>query len=324
MDLKITYSVHIICSLLLLCSCSGNNVVKEAHIRLAQAELKQSIEKDPSFVYDFPQARSCGYIYIIRNSILLLYDMAGGLEDTGLYKAYSLDDFSYLGELVLEGRGPGELLAPNLSGEFIGMNDDMCCYINDSMLGFSYSLNLTASFDRNRTILEKIGELDKNVLYSVPYGDTLKFVMDIENDKILCHLSDMDGADIQNIGMYHDDIPVSRYISQLSNCIAVNPEAGIVSMPMMSLPQINFWDLNDNYIWSVAVGREYRRWRKTVMTADIESAMKSKLFYNNAVSSSEYVLAIYMDRTIEDMISNFSGADPHIHVFDWNGNFLYH
>ena len=68
---------------------------------------------------------------------------------------------------------------------------------------------------------------------------------------------------------------------------------------------------------------KYRKWKSVLETPkDMKSIMNSIEYYSTATFSSDYIIAVYPERTMADLAKS-SGAAPHIHVFDWDGNFLY-
>lgn len=183
------YILNCISLVLLFVSCRPENIVQCAFIELVKPGQTLFMEKDSAFAARFPQTLYCGDIFIANDSIMLLYDMAASRNSWCFYKAYSLDNYSYLGELLREGRSSGEVISPAISGTCLSAEDGRPkCYFWDMMLFRSYSFNLHDSIDDELNIIEKILELPTNTIDAFPYKDSLQFVVNVENDNILFHI----------------------------------------------------------------------------------------------------------------------------------------
>lgn len=317
------YLFYCTMSVLLISSCGRNNIIKDAPLRLVSPNNVQRIAIDPTFNHDFQETLFAVDIITLEDSVMLLYDALTGSQDEYFYKAYSLSDFSYLGRYCTHGRGDGEFLSPDLSDSFRSENGNICGYISDIMQSSSFSLDFTCSLQERKNVVEKISDLPDNTLYAFPYRDSLQFVMSVDNDRMLCRVLDRNAAELVEYVLYPDDVPVERSLMHLGNCVAINSERGIAAMVMLSIPQINFLDIETGEIFSSAVNGKYRKWKSVLETPqDMKSIMNSIEYYSNATFSSDYIIAVYPEKTMADLAKS-SGAAPHIHVFDWDGNFLY-
>ena len=310
--------------ILLFMSCNQESVVKEAPIRYVKPGKTVSVEKDPAFAPDFEQTLTCTDVEIFNDSVMLLYDMIGTNKNICFFKAYSLDDYSYKGEYITYGRGPDELLAPALSGTIrSGKDGTDCGYIYDGMLGKSFCFDINRSIKENETILQELTKLPANTIYAFPYLDSLQFIMNIENDRVLYHILDTQSNAIDTFDMFRDDISAENCISGLANCVEINNDKGMAAMLMLAIPQINFLNLQDGKVKSVAVSKQYKNWKNILYTGnDMNSLMNSMRYYIDAASTRDHILSIYTNNTIGQSI-NGGGQAPHIHIFDWEGNFLY-
>lgn len=256
---------------------------------------------------------------------MLLYDRVVPDGNIHFYKAYSLEDYSFLGEYVVHGRGPDEFLAPNMFGEYRPDGEDrVFAYIFDMMRSQSYGFDLYGSITDRKTIIRKISDLPPNTLYAAPYRDSLHFIMDIEDDRLLCHVIDDKSVKLKTYNLYRDEVSAERSLSQLSNCVNVNHDRGLVALVMIGIPQINFLDLQDGHIHTSAVDRQYRNWRKLIAAAyNTNLMLEAKEYYVNATSTSDKIIALYSDMTIGDIINRSGWHSPHIHIFNWEGDFQY-
>ena len=309
----------------LLNSCVSENIVKDAPIRYVKPGKVLDIERDQHFVYDFPQTLACSDVIVANDSVLLLYNYVSSYKNSSFYQAYSLGDYSYLGEFVRQGRGPGELLGPDLSGTYRSEKDDRTkCYILDLMLGQSFCFDLSMSIKERRNIIDKLSDLPPNTLYALPYQDSLQFIMNVENDNFQCHIIDQDAVKSKTFRLYPENISAEKHIAQFGNCICLNQRKNTVSMVMTGIPQVNYLDLEKGTVFSIAVDRNYKDWKQILISAtNINQYMESMQYYNDATSALDYIIAVYTHRKIEDIVNRTQGLPVHIHIFDWDGNFLY-
>ncbi len=314
---------HILCCLgvvLLLSACGHKNIVQDATIELVKPKHSLTIEKDPTFKGNFPQTLSCRDVFVANDSIMLLYDVVISGNGRCFYKAYSLDDYSYLGGFLREGRGPGEVLSPDLCGTFNQSEG----YIFEKMLYQSFSIDISEALAGNNCEIKKISDLPINTIYARPYHDSLQFVINMENDDILFHIIDRNAKKLQTFGLYPEDISAERCLPQLGNSVVINQNKNMAALVMLAIPQINFLNFEDGTVYSVAVDKKYRDWKNILQSAtNIPAYMKSTQYYNNAESTPDYIMAVYIDRTIDDIVKGNHDQSSHIHIFNWEGDFLY-
>ena len=301
------------------------NIVKDAPIRYVKPNETLVIEKDPLFVYDFPQTPVCSDVIVANDSVMLLYNYAVSDKNSSFYQAYSLEDYSYIGEFIKHGRGPGELLGPDLSGTYrTGKDGRTKCYILDLMLGQSFCFDLSASIKERRNLINKLSDLPPNTLYALPYHDSLQFIMNVENDNLQCHIIDRNAVKLKTVKLYPENISAERHIAQFGNCVCLNQRQETVSMAMIGIPQVNYLDLEKGTLFSIAVDRKYKDWKQILTSAtDMNRYMESTQYYNDAASAQDYIFAVYTNRKIEDIMNRTRELPVHIHIFDWRGVFLY-
>ena len=305
----------------IICSCVNHNIVRDAPIVQHNPGVSLRVEKDSTFNCSFPQTISCVDLMVIDDSVLVLYDAIIPGRNSTFFKAYLLDDYSYIGEYVVQGRGPGELLCPDLSGCY-QCNGETRCYVLDIMLGQSYSFNLRDSANMNSLV--KISDLPDNSLYAYPYQDSLQFVVNVEDDQFRFNVLDKSGSNVRKFSLYPENISAEKYLPQLGNSVAVNSNKGIAALVMLGIPQINYFNLESGTVYSIATDKKYRDWRNLISAAaDVNKYMKATQYYANAASSRDYVFALYSNRSIEDIMHRTENGCPHIHIFDWEGTFLY-
>ena len=314
-----TKIVVLVVALALCCSCVRSNIISDVPVRLVGPEQTMFLASDPTFDFDFHECLYCVDIGVTNDTILLLQDHIMDSDTGTFYKAYSLNDYSYVGEMVMKGRGANEVLCPTYNGDYISSETGKTyCHIEDSMLGRVFLLDLGESLAEGRTVLHPFTQLSGDIMYVYPYLDSLQYLSDIENNRICSHLIDTEGNKLKSVILY-EDVPAMQNVSMLCCYNTINPEDGRIAMLMLSLPQVNILDFRTNEIKSVAVDKTYRRWRDIVYVKGPESITNSIAYYRGAISTPEYIIGLYKCQ----LRINPAEADVHLHVFDWDGDFLY-
>ncbi|MCM1502617.1 MAG: TolB-like 6-bladed beta-propeller domain-containing protein [Bacteroidales bacterium] len=276
---------------------------------------------DSSFIPDFPQTLNCVGVSIVNDSILLLREQKRESNDLHLYKAYSLPDFSYLGEYFMYGRGPGEYLSPDLGGICnLRDMDNRCEYVFDIMQNKSYAFDFVKSTETGRDISYPISELPDETLYAYPFCDTLQFIMNMADKSLHAHISNQDGSNVQTTKMYPGLVSMNNY-SQFSNAVAINNERGIIALMMTYLPQLNILNPMTGDIKSFAVDKAYKDWKRIINISSLKAIMNTSMYYTCANSASSHIIAVYRNVSPGNLKDSNKGS--HIHIFDWDGEFLY-
>lgn len=308
--------IQYIFAALIIAGCTTGSIVKDAHVRYEMPVQTLPINPDTTFRENFMHCIYPVDMAIVCDTVLLIRDNISNVDYKGMYKSYSLNDFAFLGEFINIGRGPGELLSPKIYGEY-GKSDESLCYVFDIQLHRSFEFDLQQSMITGVNAIRPKTELPAGTLFALPYHDSLQFIGILSSNKILYQIMDDSGEVLQTFDIYDNDIYADRNFPQLSCCPLINQDKGLSAMLMLGLPQINIIDLDTGETNVMAVDKDYRKWKKLINSYN----MKSILYYNTAWADSEHIFAVYENRTIEDTINNPAGA--HIHMFDWNGTFLY-
>ena len=304
----------VLSALMLMVSCGRNNIVSGVKVRYVTAERSVELKADSSFRYDFPQSLQMVSLYV-QDSVLVVKESVGGNMDGRYFKCYSLEDGSCKGEYVLRGRGPGEVLSPNIRGSFHDSSGRECLYVFDISLGRSYGLDLAKSIKEGKTEIFPLTDFPVQPLDAYLYRDTLQFVTVADNDRQLYRIMGLDGKELKTFDILHD-ISADVFLPQLSECVVLNHEEGLAALLMLGLPQMNILDLETGDVKSYAVSPEYVHWRDIISRYD----MNSMIYYNAAISSDEFIMALYIGESIADSVDMDCS---HLHVYDWSGRFLY-
>ncbi len=226
---------------------------------------------------------------------------------------FSLTDNSFEGHYITKGRGPSELLSPIIKTQLVSRNNLL--YIFDLSLGSAYAFDCQKSIRERKTVLDKLSVLPPGSIDSYPVGDG-HIVFIPKEDSYTCSLLDESGNEIKRI-------PIFPYTSgiffsdKLSSASLVCQEREILVMAMCLFPQINILDLKTEKRMSVAVSGDYKSWKNTLTQGYDEMYY----YYTYVTQSADGFMALYYGVPFQDFIQQ--SVVPHIHVFDWDGTFLY-
>ena len=262
-------------------SCNvRSGIVDNAPVTLTAPDKVVSLSADTTFRNTFPEVLDCYAMQIVRDSILVLYVPATE-EDPYHFKAYSTNTFDYLGEFIRTGRGPGEMIAPhiaksNVSAGYLG--------VNDNQTGTAYLVDVMKSIQDNNTVAADTSALPSDVLDWLPLPDSGQFFLQQDADEMIYRIVAADNG--QKTLHPYRNIDGKGNVTWFSSFFTAN-DAGKLAEIMIFFPQINFCDIESGSMYSVAVNREYRRWKSL---SDIRTG---------------------------------SCHGSSIHVFDWDGKFMY-
>ena len=310
----------VLTALMLTVSCGRNNFIEGVPVETVRAGQVLSLDRDTLFTCDFSECLQCVDLSVESDSVLVLREMENSSPDFRYFKCWSLTDFSYLGGYVFHGRGPGEVLMPDFIGGFVsGEGTRKVSGIADISLKKVFSVDFPLSAVSGEAVIRQTGRLPSNTMYVRPYGEARLYVECVDNDRLVCRLTDMDCNILKDFEVY-GDIPAMSCAARLSHCLVVNQEKGLVASLMISLPQINILDLESGNISSYASGEEFRDWKEIIRPVNPNTAMDMKEYYLNADSSNDYIFALYAGVSRAELDGR---DDTHLHVYDWSGRFLY-
>lgn len=292
-----------------LVSCVRTGIVSGVPVTYARPDRVVQASADTSFRRAFPEV-----LYIrdiqVQDTVLFLRDMTGE-NNPYHFKAYSTKSFDYLGEFFREGRGPGEMIHPRISGcrtddPFIGISDYAVAYMVDAgkMAG-----------GRPPVITDCIS-LASEVIDWLPLGGQMYFVHAKIDGRLIFRVMDGNGNTVKTFNLY-DGIDGDRCLTRLSSIISGNGD-GKVAEAMTFFPQINIMDTETGRVRQIAVDRAYRKWKSVL---DSRISLDDIGYYSDITSTSDFIIATYRNRPLGETDGKHGGTS--VHVFDWDGDFLY-
>lgn len=289
--------------IIIVAGCSNVCIVNNTHVKFDNEKSVIVFQGAENLTSAMPHDALFTEINIIGDSLLLLRQSIDNLDEYDLfYKVYTLSDFSLKGDFVRKGRGPGEVLNPTSTMRNVSVPFFL---IYDSMSGM-YKWNVSESIRTGTTAISFAGNLPNLTMYAAPLSDTTMFMMRMYDNKMLGDVVDESAGTIYSYDLYDKDVNVSNYMHRLNCCIVLNPDKNIVAWGMLGLPIINFLEFHSGEMKSVAVDRCYKNWKAEMAEQD---PRRWKRYYYDAAAGVDKIFLIY--------------EKNHIHVFGWNGNFIY-
>ena len=304
---------YLIPALLLVSSCNHQGIIDDAPVEVCKPDKVVSVDIDTTLHYTFPEVLNAFRVQIVKDSILVFQEHTSG-NNSCYFKAYSTNNFEYLGEFIRNGRGQGEMLRPHIVGccsseEYLNIN------INSSEK--AYSVDVEKTLESGNPAIVRSFDLPSGIIDWFPLEGNRQFTLQSEEGHLTIKVLDENGKTLNTFNYSHD-ISDENYTTYLSGVLTRNGKSGEVAEIMLLFPQINIFDTDNGTVRSLAVNRAYRNW-KSVISRQIN--LETTQYYVNAASGTDYIFAAYKDVPLEQIIKGGGGTS--IHVFDWDGNFKY-
>ena len=295
-------------------SCNHQGIIDDAPVEVCNPEKVVSVDIDTTLHCTFPELLNAFRAQIVKDSILVFQEYTS-VNNPYHFKAYSTNNFKYLGEFIRNGRGPGEMLRPHIvrccsSEEYLSMS------MNSSEK--AYSVDVEKTLESGNPAIVRSFDLPSSTVDWLPLTGDRQFTLQSEERHFTIKVLDENGKTLNTFNFSHD-ISDENYLTYLSSILTRNGKSGKVAEVMIFFPQINIFDTDNGTVRSFAVSRAYRNW-KSVISRQINLETTTQ-YYVNAASGTDYIFAAYKGIPLEQIIKGGSGTS--IHVFDWDGNFKY-
>lgn len=294
-------------------SCSRDGIMSDTPVRLVSPDKVVSLCSDTTFQGIFPEVLQCSCIQVVNDSVIVLQDQTSEINPYH-FKAYSADSLDYIGPLVSRGRGPGEMLSPYMAG-----NDPEGKYLclQDNAVGKAYIVDVMQSVESRKASVVHSIDLPSGIADWLPLPGSKQFVLKQEKGEFVFQTLGNDGYIYYTFHPYRD-IDGERCMTHLSSILTNNRMTGEVAEAMVFLPQLNMFDSGTGRISSVAVDAGYRKW-KALLSKMINEDTRE--YYTGIESSPDYIFAAYKGLPLKK--KGEPGIGTSIHIFDWDGNFIY-
>lgn len=295
---------------LLTVSCRNESIVENAEIRLVEPREIVSLTPDMTFSCDFSEVLHCLEMKIVKDTILVFQDHPS--ENSPYhFKAYSTNTFEYMGPFIRNGRGPGEIVFPHIHQD--NSNPEYLC-ISDGRMG--YRVDVEASLESGVTSVADSMELPVNRIDWIPISESRYFSLQAEDGQIVMHIAENNGQ-VEQTFNFDKDISREDNMTHLSGVLLNDRNGGKIAEVMLFFPQINLFDTESGHVRTVAVdyGKNMESATSGIISPDTIE------YYENAISDTDYIFAVYKGIPLRRL--NETGQNTDIHIFDWEGNFIY-
>lgn len=293
-------------SVVLVCCGSSDENIFDAPVHKAKAEKTCTMSGISVDLNGDNPNGICGIF--VSDSVLLLRGTVKG--SPFMIHAYSLDDKFFKGSYIAKGRGENELLSPHFEGLV-----QEGIYIFDLNLCSSYCFDYVKSSETHNSELSHLVKLPGNTLYAYPMGDK-HLALVPEPEDFVGKIVDGNGAILNTVSIY-PHVSGIDFFSRLSSASLLGQSHKKFAMAMCRLPQVNFLDLETGDKFTIAISKEYKNWLNMLNGSDEDL----RYYYLSCTQSSKYFMALYFGGATRQ--ERREGVLPHLHVFDWNGGFLY-
>lgn len=298
---------------LLLMSCSGSGIMQDVKVKLSSPENVVSLVPDSTFHSTFSEVLNPLRLQIVDDTLLVVQEPVNA-ANTCHFKVYSLNDFSYLGAIAHNGRGPGEMISPYVVRN---CSDTKCLNVIQNQTAEVYSINVSGTIKTGGTVVSYKRSLPVGTVDCLPLKDSCCLYLQSENGRLSIRTVGDDGVETCAF-KYSEGCDDENHIPHLSSLFVGNPVKGEAAQIMMFFPQLNILDTEKGTLESIAVDKSYRNW-SSITSGMI--GMETTQYYMAATASQDYIFAVYKGMHLSELVKGGQGSS--IHVFDWSGNFLY-
>lgn len=304
--------LYIAIALLAVVSCIRTGLVSDVPAHLVKPQRVISLAPDTSLHCSFSEVLHAYWMQIVEDSILVLR-VQPSHDDPYFFKAYSTKTFEFMGSFIQKGRGPGEMLSPHVVKSAAG---GKTLYVNDNSVGKAYGIDVRKAIG-NVKEYEYEYEMPIGILDWIPATDTTQMLIQEDRNGYAMRFQTNDGKEIKALYPYKAFRGMDK-VTYLSMLTGNDGNGGKLVSAMVSFPQITIIDAESHELKSIAVDKQYKNW-KTVLNSQL--GPESIQYYSGLSTTQDYIFATYLDVPIKNMAEDGHGSS--IHVFDWDGNFLY-
>lgn len=300
-------------SALLLLSCGRSSIIDSVAVKYEVPEKVVSLDADPTFSGDFHEVLNCLNLQIINDTILIIQDQVNE-TNTAHFKAYSTKSFDFLGALMHNGRGEDEVLAPSIV-KVVSSEDNL--YLKTASSPNAYRLDILNSLTSRHAMIAEEFALPPNRVDWIPLRDSVHFIMNYENREFVFHAVDNKGITTGTFNLF-EGIDADRNATHLSLFLVSGNASGKVAIPMIFSPVLCMLDTDSGEVYTIAVDKEYRKW-ESVINRPLN--LNTIQYYTGAAASEDCIFAAYRELPLGKL--HKTGYGSSIHVFDWDGKFIY-
>ena len=298
---------------ILTTSCKDFVYVGDAKVEVESPECVACVTRDLTFPGYFREVQDPADLQIVSDSLLVIQDHASTMDPKELcFKVYSCRTFEYLGSFVRVGRGPNEVLSPEIA--HVGPGEDFLYIIDRERVFWLDVPNIMSGQTEALTI---DGRLPKDTFLGFVMPGVGTLALKVEKNEMVVHVLDSEGEGVMMLHPYAG-IRIDFTQTKMSSLAVTDRESGKAAVFMVCLPMMTLLDTKKGTAWSYASDRSIRNWHSVLKAPFGPSSIQ---YYSGAACGGGLLLALYNGCSIAELAGNNVGG--HIHIFDWTGRFLY-
>lgn len=230
------------------------------------------------------------------------------------FAVFAKDGFKKVGELCMNGRGPGEFIAPSYFSQYTVENGNLKVWILERALSEFMKIDVDETILKDTIVIDEkfpLVALTRNSFRDLFYcGDSL--LMGTSDDKECLHVwIDWKKREIRNVEpvlKFPDNFDTHNIAQSIS---AKHPSKPLMVSAFYNFPQIDFVD-GDGKIYKTVFYKEM------IKPVQVTASQEDEQFFSDVCSSAQYVYVLYnRESEVEEGINPDESI---VLVFDWEGN----
>ncbi len=228
-------------------------------------------------------------------------------------KLFNIFDFSGnpKGNFGLKGQGPNDLLNCRPTGQKETINHEVFIWVNDISNMSLKKVNLTKSILEQHLTVDDIISTYPMSLSAFKLNDSITVCESMTHDNYSLIKYDY----INKSKLFEENIylnPSENPFSLYKSLWRINHKNNIMVGAMLSINQLNLWDLDTDKKKSVVIGKPYL----SDQIIDKESRLGNRTFFCDLEVSRDFIFALYMDQ--EYNLSYETPKEMTVFVFNWD------
>ncbi len=238
--------------------------------------------------------------------------------DDSIFTVYNLDVTERLASFGTKGQGPNDFTATWLTNQNGVDNGEAYTWINDVNAVKLKRLNISKSIKEGAAVVDKAISTLPLEIECFRVTDSLVALKKISGKDLLIERYNpvtMETVSSVSAFDYHNDLSATYYVFNSSDIYDEYNDRYVSAM--YSINQINFVDANTD-MYAVCVGEvtpEDEMWDKELEDAKMQ-------FYADLIQTDRYLLALYLNKRVEDIDEGTVEGPVEVHVFTKEGKLV--
>lgn len=278
-------------------------------------EREITLKAEP-VIFDSLIIAPLGIHYIEGHILIEHYDMPY------FYTLYDTDTNSFVGELIVQGRGPNEFISPSYWDDSSIQDGDRWIYMSDNSIQCIFKVNLTDFIESGATntiILNKFNDhqrisniVNDSTFIAFSYGNNIDGIRTFYRKYSSKNVLDIEDIDFATIGDLSE-------LEMLVGAGHLRPDKKKMVMAMTWMNRVNIIDLENpkRNITLTPEGSVFVPPSELVR----QERMDQVIHYAGSVSTQDYIFALYHNQPLGEWQER--PKEVEISVFDWKGNPCY-